>query len=181
MMKRLALVLLAAAGCGGSFTELEGVYNIDTWTRNDASCDAEGGSILEDQTDHSIFVQQQEFLGQEFLAGVLCTDVADCQDKAAEDTLFLGAFNFDKGSDSDGWTGGIVFAGGGGADCSGGVTDIVMTSSGDSIRIESRTRQSVPFPPGPDGFCDSEDAKDAAEGQPCTELEVVTATFADDL
>jgi len=184
MLERMrnVLAVLIVAGCGGgSLTELEGVYTITTWTDNTASCAAEGASVLDQMTDKALFVKVENFLGQKFVNAVRCTDVADCQAKAAEDTIFLDGYAFENGSDEDGWTGATVFAGGIDT-CEGSVTDHVMTAPADgALHFESKTRNSLPFDKDSEGFCNTDDARTAAEGQPCVELEVITATFAEDL
>jgi hypothetical protein len=181
-MRLFALSVLALAACGGGLsTDLEGVYMTATWTENATACDVEGPSKLAGQTDKALFVEVAEFLGVEFVNAVQCTDIADCQSKAAEDTIFLGGFAFEGGSDSAGWTGATVFASGDQTTCTGSVVDYVMTDAGGGLRIESRERDSKPFAVASDGFCDTDDARVAAEGQPCVRFEVITATFASDL
>jgi len=175
------LGLLIVAGCGGgSLSDLEGVYTLDTWTQNTTAC-TEGPSVLDQMSDKALFVKEENFLGEKFLNAVHCADAADCQAKAAEDTIFLDGYAFESGSDDKGWTGQTIFASGTDT-CSGQVIDHVMTAPADgTLRIESQTRNSLPFNKDADGFCNTDDAKKAAEGQPCAELEVVTATFATDL
>jgi len=179
-MRRL-LGLLIAAGCGGgSLTELEGVYTLDTWTQNTAAC-SEGGSVLDQMSDKALFIKEENFLGERFVNAVRCTDAADCQAKAAMDTIFLDGYAFESGSDDKGWTGQTVFASGIDT-CEGQVIDHVMTVPADgALRIESQTRNSLPFAKDSEGFCNTDDARKAAEGQPCAELEVVTASFSTDL
>jgi hypothetical protein len=107
--------------------------------------------------------------------------MAACEERAAEDdTIFLDGYIFDSGSDSSGWKGSIIVAFGSGTEgmCEGYVTDHVMTSPSDGvIVIESRTRESQPFARDGEDFCDTDDAQAAADGQPCTALQVVTASF----
>jgi len=180
-MYKLAL-LAALVGCGGLSSELEGIYDIGTWTQNPDACDAEGASILEQQPETSFYVRVETFFGQKFLNAALCSDLADCQAQAGDNTINLNGWAFDGGDDANGWTGATVFAGGSGDQCTGQVTDHVMTSSGpDTVRIESRTRETLPFPVDSDGFCSTDKAREAADGQPCTTLEVVTAIRTADL
>jgi hypothetical protein len=178
---RNLLFAVFLVGCGGSLTELEGIYNVTAWTENTAGCGAEGASVLETMSDKAIYVEEDEFFGEKFVAAVHCTDEADCRAKAGMDTLFLDGFFFESGGDDDGWKGQTVFASGTDM-CSGQVIDHAMSGDvGTSIRIESRTRESRPFAKDSEGFCDTDDAREAAEGQPCTELEVLSATFTADL
>jgi hypothetical protein len=172
------LLLALAMGCGGKLSDLEGVYTIDTWTNNPAGCGAEGPSVLSTMPDKALFLKEANFLGEKFLNGVTCKDVADCQSKAKEDTIFLGSgWAFESGDDTSGWKGTTTFASGTDT-CSGTVTDHVMTSPAKgTLRIESSSRMSKPFNKDSEGFCNTDDAKKAAEGQPCMTFEVVTATF----
>ena len=86
-----------------------------------------------------------------------------------------------SGDDAGGWTGQLIVAGGSDS-CTGTVTDVTMTSpAAKSIRIEARAVMTKTFQPDKDGFCNTDDAKKAAEGQPCSSLEVTTATFNSDL
>jgi hypothetical protein len=182
----IASIVSPMAACGGGSggydTELLGIYTMTTWTENDAGCDAEGPSILETETNKAIFVEIGSFLGVSYMQAVKCVDTADCAMQADGETIFLDAFAFENdGSDSGGWTGTTVAAGG--IDmCSGSVSDYVMTGpTPDTLRIESRTRDARPFPKDSEGFCNTDDAKVAAEGQPCVRFEVITATFAQEL
>src|SRR5882762_3131982 len=141
-MMRILLVAIAIAGCGGPLTDLEGVYTMDTWTDNPTSCAAEGPSVLSTMQDKALFIKEQNFLGQKFVNGVKCKDVAECQSKAKQDTIFLDGWAFENGSDSSGWTGTTVFASGSDT-CTGTVTDHVMTTPvKGSIRVESSSRKS---------------------------------------
>ena len=97
-----------------------------------------------------------------------------CTTQANDDeTLHLGDFIFETGSDKAGWTARNSVAFGSGGTCNGFVADATMTATGQTIRIEQRTTDSAPFT----GECTTEDAEAAAAGQPCSELEVMTATF----
>lgn len=170
-------------GCGDDgLTAWQGIYLLDDWTSNEASCDAEGPSILAQRSETALFVKEENIFGVEFVNVVLCTDVADCEAMLSEDTIFLGnGYAFESGSDGSGWTGRTVFASGF-DECTGSVHDHEMTSPADGVvRIETRRREAQPFPVDEDGFCATEDAEEAAEGQPCVSLEVVTASFTAEL
>ena len=65
--------------------------------------------------------------------------------------------------------------------CEGGVTDTKLTIMKTGFRIEQRHVEAVPFPPvAGDDECPDEKVEAAAMGQPCDELEVVTASFMSD-
>jgi len=56
-----------------------------------------------------------------------------------------------------------------------------MMIGGTAIRIEQKHVEAVPFPPvAGDDECPDAKVEEAAAGQPCDELEVVTATFMQD-
>ena len=167
------------AGCG-SMTELEGIYTIDSWTENTADCAAEGPSVLASRGDTGFYIREESFFGKDFVNAVRCTDMAECEMKASDSTINFDGWAFDSGSDGGGWKGATTFAGTGGANgqCTGTVDSYVMTSpASHAIRIESQRRNAREFPPDSDGFCDTDAAVRAADGEPCIGLEVVTGTF----
>jgi hypothetical protein len=178
---RTALLVIALAACGGSdsLTSLEGVYTIQTHTQNPTSCAAEGTSTLPG-SDPVLYIKSENFLGSKFVNVVTCNDVTECQTKARDDmTLNIGGFAFDKGSDSAGWTSHNAFGFLVQGMCQGDVNDSTLTNAGGSIRIEARQIEAVPFAPtGMD--CSDAATEAAAAGQPCTQLEVLTAMFTTD-
>lgn len=156
-----------------------GIYEITAWTDNPASCDSEGPSVIENQFETWFYLRVDDLFGHEFLNAPNCADLAECETAAADDTITFGSgWLFETGSDSKGWRGTTSSASVGlGEQCTGGVTEHLLTSAGDGIvRIESRERMAQPFAPDSEGFCDTDAAAEAAEGQPCIRLEVVTAT-----
>lgn len=179
MLAKLALLssLLGLAACGSdSLTGLQGVYTVTTWTQNSQGCEAEGSSV-KDFHEPFLYVKSEKFIGTKFVNVVSCQDVAECHMMADDsDTLHLGGFSFEKGSDSGGWTTHSAFGFGEPDMCDGFVSDTTMTSAADTIRVEQRT---VDVTYG--GQCTDEAAEAAAAGQPCGELEVMTATFTEDL
>ena len=170
----IAITLVGTTACGGgSQTDLEGVYTVATWTDNQASCDAEGQSVLA-LHEGFFYIKEENFLGSKFVNVSGCMDVADCQAKAGDDgTIHIGGYGFETGSDSAGWRSHSAIAFGSGGTCMGSVSDVLMTSTADTVRIESRATMSAPFT----GDCTEAAAEAAAAGQPCASLEVVTATF----
>ena len=174
-MRGFAIAVTVVAGCGGGIdSDLEGVYRIETWTDNPAAC-VEGPSVLVDRGDTALYLQAQSLFGTDFLNAETCVDVPTCRSIAlAGDSFGLGLTD---GSDADGWTGTGAETGSDGAGgCQGARRDFLLTG-GPTIRIEIRTVASRPFSTDSDGFCTTDDALAAAEGQPCTSLEVITATF----
>ena len=180
---RISLVGLFLIGCGGGSsggTSFEGIYRVDTWTDNNTAC-VEGPSVAQGR-DPFFYVKNESFLGARFVNVKDCNDIATCTTEANEEgTIHIGSFGFDEGSDAAGWTTHSAFAFDVQGQCKGGVTDATLTISKTGFRIESRHVEAVPFPPvsGEDD-CPDEKVEQAAEGQPCTELEVLTATFVQD-
>ncbi|HLL24645.1 MAG TPA: hypothetical protein VK427_21080 [Kofleriaceae bacterium] len=180
---RIFLVAGLLAGCGGDFgTSHEGVFTLKSWTRNTTSCDAEGGSVAP-PGQAFFYVKNESFLGSDFINVKGCDDVAGCVAEANEkDTINIGQFALDKGSDGGGWTShgasGFSFAG---SPCEGSVFDLKLAITATEFRLEERRTEAVPFPAetGEDK-CPDDKVEKAAAGRPCSELEVVTATFVQD-
>jgi hypothetical protein len=179
------LMALATGACGGgSMSEFEGIYQANSWTRNDTACDTEGASILETAFETDFYIKEENFLGAKFLNVKFCADQADCEMLASDsETIHLGMWGFDRGSDGNGWTS-EFYSGFPDTNnlCQGEFVTTKMTGmSGQSVRIEVREVTAGGFAPDSDGFCDDDAGKAAAEGQPCTSLEVMTANFTAEL
>src|SRR5687768_124521 len=101
----LLMFAIAAGACGDdAMTELEGIYEASTWTSNVDACD-EGPSVIETEPQTIFYVKEENFLGIEFLNVSFCSDRAECEMNAADDdTIHLGMWSFEEGSDDDGWT-----------------------------------------------------------------------------
>lgn len=179
-MRFTCLLLMGTMACGGGGggTSFEGVYAVATWTRNPTSCAAEGPSVA--ATNPKFFyVKNESLLGTEFVNVNGCGDVAACKTEANdEDTIHLGNFAFEKGSDSGGWTTRSAFAFEVQGQCQGGVTESILTISSTGFRIEEKHFEATPFPPSSgEDECPDAKVEEAAKNAPCDEFEVVTATF----
>src|SRR5690349_830109 len=98
----LCVLTVAACGGGGGGSSKEGIYMIDTWTRNATACDAEGPSVATTH-DPFFYLKNENFLGTEFVNLNNCKDSAECKMLANDkDTIHIGEFGFDMGSDSSG-------------------------------------------------------------------------------
>jgi hypothetical protein len=177
--------ILAAAGavaltaaCGDDGSSFEAIYQVDAWTENAASCDDGGESVLESKSQTMFYVKLENFIGTEFLNVKFCDDQADCEMLAGDDeTIFIGEFGFETGNDN-GWTAGY-FSGFPDNDdvCQGNWVETTLAPNGEAgVIIEERRTPAGGFAPDSDGFCDDEPGKQAAQGQPCAELERLTAT-----
>jgi|SRR5688572_30746502 hypothetical protein len=175
-----AALALALAACGGGIsTDLEGIYEIDTWTSNSAGCETEGTSVLASQSQQRFYLRSESYFGADFLNVALCTTDTACATEAATGGIEFDGWAFEDGSDGAGWRGTFTAATVTGGECQGPVSDDVLRSPADGmLRIESRFRESRTFAPDGDGFCNSDDAIAAAAGEPCVRFDVVTATFA---
>jgi hypothetical protein len=172
----LSLMLVFVCGaCDEGSTELEGLYEVASWTINPDGCDVEGGPSPDGELYTHFFVRFDSFFGEEFVTAVLCTDVDECRaDAAATGTFFLGAWAFDEGSDDDGWTGGRGLLD---DTCSGVVEELALTGApAAEVRIEMTAATISDGPRDGDG-CELAGARALAAEQPCESLEVVVGTY----
>jgi hypothetical protein len=177
-----SLIALGTACGGGLSTDLEGVYSVDTWTQNATGCGA-GGDDVTSLHDPLIYVKADSFFGADFIGAVGCPDPATCQAEAADDTISLGQFYFEEGSDDEGWIGRGGYSSGPGPDgmCIGGLNVLTMTgSAGASITLRDEFHEAAPFAPE-GGECDVDTAMDNAATQPCASADEVHATFTAEL
>lgn len=181
-------MLAACGGDGGGggggpqgFAPFEGIYEITAHTENTAGCDVEGPSVLGNNAPMLASVQISFFVA--VLTLHPCDNLADCQSVAADAKAnnvfpFGDGFVFDSVTSSGSVANGtMTFTGSAsGGGCTGSVTKHTLTRAEDgSIHIESRTTPSGPFAEDSEGFCTTDDAAAAAEGQACTELMVLDA------
>jgi hypothetical protein len=188
------LSLAFVAGCGddepeepeGLTTGLRGIYAIDTWTRNEAGCDAEGASILDTQSSKKLAIKIGSTFGAELLVAVPCSDADSCAQNADAGVFaaFAGGALFEEGSDAAGWdTDGSTHSPLEGT-CDGSYFTQRLEGAGDK-RVKLSTRSiATTFPAtgmGMDADCTLESARMSAAGKPCEELEVLTATYEGEL
>jgi hypothetical protein len=179
----IALPVLVVTACGGGddggSTELEGIYQLASWTHNPDSCDGEGPDAAEASFYTHFFVKFESFFGEDFVTTVFCDNIDDCRATAAEeDTIHIGNFAFDEGNDDEGWTGKSLFLTVEDT-CMGPVYFATLTGDpGASVRIdeETRTVSDIPLDDSGDG-CDEEAAYAQAEPLACEELTVVMGSF----
>jgi hypothetical protein len=173
--------------CGGDMTGLQGIYTIDSWTHNDTACDVEGDSILESKGQTALYVKVETFITAKFVNVVPCTDTAECEEMAGDsDTIHLGQWGFDEGSDGNGWRN-VWYSAFEDFDddtqCDGTRhEDQLLEPADGSLRVETRSSQTVQFAkPGGISDCfdiEDNDLEDLVGEPPCNELEVLAATFA---
>jgi hypothetical protein len=183
-MKRTALVaslLSLAAGCGDgdAFTELEGMYELASWTHNQDGCGEEGPASAEQSLHTHFFVRHDTYLGEEILDAVMCDDLDACRTMAADqDTVVDSDFLFASGNDNDGWTGASSRLSTGEASCAGSVFDLRLTGDrGASVRIDEESRSVSDVPLDDTGECQVGAEFEQASGLPCEQLTVVVGTY----
>ena len=178
----LPFLALAAGGCGGDddggSTDLEGIYELASWTHNPDGCDQPGPAAAEESFYTHLFVRADSFFGEEFVSAIMCDTLDECRTMAAdEDTLYLGNFTFEEGSDDDGWTG-RSFILSVGDTCMGSVFEFVMTGNPHaSVLINQETKTVTDVPVDDMGECVDQEAYDQAADLPCEELTVVAGIF----
>ena len=192
---RFSLLGLLVLGCGdgssggvdggvtGDRTAFEGIYRVETWTRNQMACDVDGPSIA--TMREPLFYVKNEMNAllttPRFVNVNSCPDIATCSSEANDTTMVYSSFAFEQGSDALGWSTRSVFVFDMQGQCEGGVTETKLMLGQTSARIEQKHATAVAFPAvaGNDP-CPDAKIEEALAGQPCDELEVVTATFLQD-
>lgn len=189
-------------GCGsdGSSTpkvdsSLPGIYAVDSYQAS--PIDPETGdpvpnscNQLSDAPPFGDFLviysfEPNDAMGQAYLGGVFCSDVAICReiaDSAPDPAL---GYSFREGNDQDGWLGfGNARQGSLGDQCLVDLQAHVLTSTGDSINITTDTVQVIfqPSVQGNDATCRVADALAAySPDLPCEQRLVLEATRSADL
>lgn len=193
-MKLLAMIGLALTACTSSgsssdFEEsaasIEGIYRVQSYTRNDSSCAPGGESLL--GSDRFAAVFSGEVFGRPFLDIVSCASAADCRDKVAA-TKAGGGFAIDFSFTLTGVGQGGALTGAGASTGFGDgevcreaeISTTVLTLVDESLRLEQAITIAADYP-AEDGVCSTTAAQQAAEGATCSAMEVLTATFFESL
>lgn len=166
-------------------SEMLGVYTIETWTRNDGDCGAEGPSVAADEFAFAIvrackwestFMQVLPCHDPDSCALMDCQPDADDGDDDAVGTLYnYGGWPFLHGGDAGGWRG-EQFDGFRAPDhCDGDWWRYEVTGTGEALvlRNEIAATGSFPAPEDPTRGCPTASARAAAEGKTCERLEVL--------
>ncbi len=177
--------------CGGGSSDddfdaaaasMEGIYQVQSYTRNDNACSAGGESIL--GADRFAAAYTQKFLGITLLSVISCASPADCRDKLAAERAgegfqidFLFSVQF-LGGDGELIGSGASTGFGDGEVCTEAeLTATLLTLAGSELRLEQAITIADDFPVDSNGFCTTSGASAAAEGKTCSQLKVLTATF----
>ena len=186
-MTKLALPLvLALAACDNgtaSFDQaaapVEGIYQVTSYTRNDAACAPGQASQLGD--DRFAIAFMQDIFGTQVLSLMSCASAADCRTKLAdmraerpvqiewmfsvnevgENNVLLG-----RGADSGFREDGVC--------TKGEAIDTELVLAGSQLRLARKITIANDYLPD-NGFCTTELAQKFAEDNTCSQMEVVTA------
>jgi hypothetical protein len=160
----------------------EGVYQLQTFTRNAAGCDAEGASRFDSEPDKKFLIAGGQVFGQNYLMLASCVDDAACASKLSAIRAmggFISSYTVTLSQELGPNELGGLSAGTGflvnGACTEREYTSHSLTRAGDALRIETRVTPLKDIPPE-DNVCWAEPAKERAEaaGMPCAELSVFT-------
>ena len=191
-MQRLAVLISLASltACTSNdfvdaAAQVEGIYRVTTYTRNEQACVPGGASLLTKET--FAFAATQQVLGLAVLDVFSCDDPADCRDKLAK-LGTGGAFGLDFGFSVSDVQKGVMLGEGAstgfaeGGTCTGGeVTRTRLVVEGTTLRLQQEVTAADDYPADADGFCTSDAAKAAARGNACSALEVLTAELIEPL
>jgi hypothetical protein len=174
-----------------SVQALEGIYEVSSFTRNEAACEV-GASVLSSLKDHYFVIFARVVLGTQTLELVSCGDEANCR-MVAQQGKTNSPYSFEYGltlssSESDAIVTGFSATSGSSFEsasnlCSRTYVTHRLTSATDgSVHVESRTTPLADAPKD-DGVCwvEPEDQKAEAAGKPCAELRVIDAARIADL
>jgi hypothetical protein len=191
MKKLLSFLGLTVGACGGGgesegdfesvAEDVAGIYSLDEYTRNDQACTPGGESAAGEHTFAVAFTQK--FLGTSLLSILSCESPADCRARVTGQGGFVDfSFGVEAVGDDGALTGGGASTGfGQEGTCTGGeVFATVLTLIEGQLRIEKAITLADDYP-ADDGFCTTDGARDAAAGNTCSSMEVLTATFVEEL
>ena len=185
-----ALCAVVAFGCGKPTVEsvgrrIGGVWAVESHTTNAAGCDAEGPSTLDAVRERHFVAVATKTLGESRLTLASCVDVGACRDKErrlAAGEMLSGEWFYEFTTVAEGGRLAARYASTGFASedrktCSGGsASERTLEVRDGKLRIEERTRTARDYPADAEGGCWTDRALAAAEGQPCSRLQVLIAT-----
>jgi hypothetical protein len=191
-----SLVLVSLVACDGTSSsgnfddlasEMEGIYRVTSYTRNEAACVPGGESIL--GNDGFLFVTTQAFLGTKLVSAMSCSSVADCRDKRSRVAAGDGvAIDFSFAASEVGTNDTLV---GQGAStgfeledgiCTGGeLTTSTFRLADGGLEIDHAVTLAEDHPVDSDGFCTTTATQRAAQGLACSQMEALSADFVEAL
>ena len=164
--------------------DLEGIYTVDSRTVNSAACTEGDESALTEDGDGYFFAKASSFFGIKLLSLTSCADPADCREKieaSSEFSFFTIDFSYtvhDVDSDGNLYGEGATTGSSGSETCENGkISHTTLVKSGSKITVTQKITKADPHPVDAEGYCTTDGAIAAAEGNSCSEMEVLTGTF----
>jgi hypothetical protein len=166
-----------------AIASFEGVYQLQAFTENATSCDAEGPSTFASKTDLRFVLVGASFLGSKYLELASC-DEASCAETVTDIRQFSGhsaeySLILSEEIGPDGLSGFLAMSG---FLTDGSCTEReyrrhALTRTGDAVHVETQTIPLADEPPE-DGVCWArpDEQRDEAEGRPCAALETFDGT-----
>ena len=160
----------------------EGVYELRSFTLNEAGCEAPGSSLFETEDERLFVMVGASAFGMNYLSLASCLDMADCATKVQAiraPSGYTGHYTLtlseELGADE---LGGVLASSGfleGNTCTDREYTGHALTRDGEGISIESRLTP-LNDAPAEDGVCWARPAEQRAEAAelPCAELQVLT-------
>ena len=185
LMVRLGLIAIAAplVACGddgdGPLSNLYGIYEVTSWSENEAACDVDGPSVLDEKIEKFLVVKEQAFIYR-FVATEGCETLEACREVVADDTInLMSGYIFNEGSDSNGWTGYSSSAVGSGEGTCTGVYNQYTLSSPEAnvVELVKQTHEVAGVGLDSDDFCDTDEVTSRGPSEPCQSREVIRARF----
>jgi hypothetical protein len=163
---------------------LSGIYQLSSITRNEMGCDMEGPA-QSNVNDSYLYLVTDVAFGVSYVKVDSCADVADCQAKnqmrqALEIYLIDFSYTFSSSPGPEQLSGETAYTGlSGGPLCERPSleTQLLVSDGAGNLTIEARKATGDDYPPDSEGFCTTDLGRKASEGKPCSELEVVRASF----
>ena len=172
-------------------TKLEGIYQLESYKKNLSSCDSEGTSVLEQESEKFFFLKEKDVLGQSLLYVFSCLDVDSCKEKLTkfedgEGFTISYSFTLSEGNDNDGYVGKLASTGFGdrkeGLCKDGRVQNQSLNKIEEGkILIRSEITYADDYPMDEDGFCTTTGTEEAVKGKPCSELHSIIGVFVESL
>jgi hypothetical protein len=182
-MMRSFIILAALGACTDGQTDHAGIYAVDSWTFNEAGCDAEGpplGPRVDRIDTPSAFVavinEDGGFEGP-WINVELCESEDECRTDASDGVFHASGWSFEEGEDGPGWTRERAYGSDIDGRCDALLIQTRMTFANTGVVIEER-RTSTGFERDANGECSDAAAATAARAQRCNTLEVTSASFA---
>lgn len=172
-------------------TSMEGIYRIDAHTENQVACEAGGESLLVDGAETHLALIKSSLFGIPLLSMLTCADPTQCRSRV--EVLLTGGIvdgdyvyvvnevvNEPSGDALAGRGASTGFSDNG--TCREGAITLSLASlDGDALRFSQERTVADDYPVDSEGFCTTDLAREAAEGNSCSELITLTASYLEEL